>query len=182
MIVVKSTIVITLIVALVFAFGVLFQTSPSVMPKKSNDEMIREHAPPSIAVAYWIAKFSEQESVPEKLVRRCALYETTYRGVFDWKYDPFSTKQISSADARGPMQILVICARDVWKDSIAHMTDKEVADKLRYDLEWNIQTGVKHIANLYHKYRNWTTVFSVYNQGWKGADSINSYARSVAKV
>jgi soluble lytic murein transglycosylase-like protein len=150
-------------------------------PKPISEEVLIEMAPPNLQVNHWIQIYCAKYEVPEKLVRRCLYQETRYAGVLDFSYNPFEDNMVSSAKARGPMQVLNICARDVWGKEISTWTDHQLADSLRYNIEFNVKTGIKHISKLYKQYNNWATVFSVYNQGNAGKYSINNYAKKITR-
>lgn len=62
-----------------------------------------------------------------------------------------------------------------------YKTDNELAYLLRYNLKFNIESGIRYMRFLKNKGYTWAQTYSVYNQGWVGADSINSYARKIAK-
>ena len=145
-----------------------------------SEKVLVNAASPNIQVNYWIVKYCKEEDVPERFVRRGAKQETAY-AVLDFSYNPFADRMVSSGKARGPLQILNICARDVWGDSISTWSDQQLADSLRYNIEFNVHTGIRYMAKLYKQYGDWTKVFSVYNQGVVGARQINHYAIMITR-
>jgi hypothetical protein len=62
---------------------------------------------------------------------------------------------------------------------LTYKTDQELAYLLRYNLRFNIESGVKYMRFLRDQNYSWVQVYSVYNQGWAGAQNINSYARYI---
>jgi len=65
---------------------------------------------------------------------------------------------------------------------LEYKTDAELAHMLRYNLKFNIETGIRYMKFLHDTYGNYLTVYSVYNQGWRGARVINAYAKYITKV
>ena len=65
---------------------------------------------------------------------------------------------------------------------LEYKSDAEIARLLRYDLRFNVETGIRFMNKLYRKYGDYTVVYSYYNQGRKGEHSINAYARFITKV
>jgi hypothetical protein len=65
---------------------------------------------------------------------------------------------------------------------LEYISDTELAKKLRYDLRFNVETGIRYMNKLYKKYGDYATVFSFYNQGKKGVNYINAYAKYIIKV
>ena len=62
-------------------------------------------------------------------------------------------------------------------------TDTELAYILRFDLRFNVETGIKYMRFLRDdRGYSWVQMYSVYNQGWKGAHYINAYARYITRV
>jgi len=61
-------------------------------------------------------------------------------------------------------------------------TDAEISNLLRYDLRFNVETGIRYMSKLYKEYGNYALVYSYYNQGYKGINFINSYARYITRV
>jgi len=62
---------------------------------------------------------------------------------------------------------------------LEYKTDEELAYLLRYNLRFNIESGIRYMRFLRNMGYTWTQVYSVYNQGWAGAHNINSYARYI---
>ena len=130
------------------------------LEKASSDKS----SPVSLKTYYLIEKYSKKYKVPKHIAYNIAYLETTYRGPFDWKYNPFLT---SSAGAVGAMQIMVGTAKDIHKKTITK-------SKLKNDLELNISTSMKLLNILYSQYNDWGIVCGYYNTGYP---KMNDYAR-----
>lgn len=170
---------------LVVAIAILFYRSPfaeecvATNPVPITNTEIVDGAPPSTQVYYLVLKYTKNSVVTPNHAFRCAHEETSYNSPVDLRYDPSSKKNVSSANAVGIFQILPIAAREVWGRKLAGMTDEQIRHKLRYDEDFNVHTYVMYVEFLYKKFHSWPKVYSVYNQGWKGASSINSYATRI---
>lgn len=114
-----------------------------------------------------IMKYSEMYNIPRRFAFGIAYAETRYSGPFHWKYNH---KQISSAGAIGPMQIMPSTGKLMWKDSTFTNED------LKNDIDFNVHTSMKLLRKLYDKYRDWKIVFGCYNTG---KPLVNGYANSV---
>jgi len=67
--------------------------------------------------------------------------------------------------------------------ALEYKADEELAYLLRYDLDFNIESGIKYMRFLRDtRGYSWPQVYSVYNQGWVGAHNINSYARYITRI
>jgi hypothetical protein len=160
--------------------------------------------PPNERVMYYFKMYSEEYDIPLKYILKCAKLESNYTPENE-NYAPYEENLVSSADAFSVLQVRVIAAREVWRqydykgtndkeqDSyrkrygipptirLEYLTDDELAHKLRYDLSFNIETGIRYMRFLKDKKSySWAQVFSVYNQGWKGAQEINTYAKNIS--
>lgn len=110
-----------------------------------------------------LEKYSELYDIPKYIFYNIAFLETRYRGPFDWKYRHDRT---SSVGALGPMQIMPSTANFVHKEKIP-------LDKLKNDVEFNIETSAILLKRLYSKYHDWGVVCGYYNTG---RPLINDYA------
>lgn len=130
--------------------------------------------PPNYQLYEYMKVYSEEYDIPFEYALNCAREETGYRGKLDFHYTPFIDKlRKSYADAYGPLQVQVPTANDMWSG----MTITE--DMLGYDIKLNVITSFRYKRYLFGIYNDWTKVYSVYNQGWKGKDNINDYARKI---
>ena len=110
-----------------------------------------------------LEKYSELYGIPKYIFYNIAFLETRYRGPFDWKYRHDRT---SSAGALGPMQIMPLTANFIHKEKIP-------IEKLKNDLEFNIETSAILLKRLYEKYNDWRLVCGYYNTG---RPLVNEYA------
>ena len=133
--------------------------------------------PPSIQMEFYLQKHALENNIPYIYLRRCAELETTYLGPHQFSYNPFVK---SKAGALGPMQVMPSTALRVWKGSNIKNT-KQIKHRLQYDINFNIATSAKYLRLLYKKHKNWTVVFSIYNQGTRGQYNINYFARYITK-
>ena len=110
-----------------------------------------------------IEKYSEMYKVPKYIAYNVAYLETRYQGPFHWKYDH---RQISSAGAQGPMQIITR-----WAHSYAErrVTEKE----LRTNIDLNVKISMKMLRARYEMTRDWMLACGGYNTG---SPVRNSYA------
>jgi hypothetical protein len=123
-------------------------------------------APPCIQLYNHLQTYSEQYGVPFYIAIGVAGKETSYGGPFHWQYEPAQT---SSANAYGAMQVQTPTASDIWK---RHVTKHE----LLTNLEFNVHTSMKLLAQLYKRYGNWAIALGCYNTG---RPIINDYARKI---
>lgn len=125
-------------------------------------------ANPAAQTYFFIDKYCEMYSVPKKIASNVARLETGYKGPMK-KYNPY---QVSYSNAYGAMQVIYPTAQEVWRDDPV-MYEKLSVNRLVYDLDYNIHTGVKYLSMLHSKYGNWMIVLGFYNTGHVG---INEYA------
>lgn len=123
-------------------------------------------SPPCLRMYDAIQKYADMYHIPKKYAFGIAYKETTYRGPFDWKYNP---KRTSCVGAIGPMQIMPSTADLVWKTQIS----KSV---LMNNIEFNVHTSMKLLRKLHDRYADWKIVFGCYNTG---KPLINQYAIDV---
>jgi soluble lytic murein transglycosylase-like protein len=156
------------VLAGIFAFGFLWNLLNTEKPKELNSGTITEKSPPSLALYYYLEKYSEEYGVPFHIAMGVAREETGYKGPFQWKYNPRLT---SSAAAYGAMQIQVPTANFIWDEPV---TKKQLLN----DLELNVQISMKLLAYLHKRYGSWLVALGCYNTG---RPLINSYARNIVK-
>jgi len=125
-----------------------------VMTEKSN----------SLSMYDNLEKYSEMYEIPKYIFYNIAFLETTYRGPFDWSYNPSRT---SCVGALGPMQVMPSTAKLIHKKPISNET-------LKNDIEFNIRTSAILLNKLYKKYKDWSIVCGCYNTG---KPIVNGYAR-----
>lgn len=111
-----------------------------------------------------LEKYSSMYDIPKYIIYNIAFLETTYRGPFDWSYNPSKT---SSVGALGPMQVMPSTAELIHKKKVS----KEV---LKNDLKFNIETSAILLRKLFDKYKDWSIVCGCYNTG---KPIINGYAK-----
>jgi soluble lytic murein transglycosylase-like protein len=135
------------------------------IPESRED--ITLSGPPCVQMYECIEKYAEMYGVPKQYAFGIAYQETRYRGLTDWEYDH---RQISSASALGPMQILYSTAKGLWPK------ENFTKEKLRDDIDFNVETSMKFLARLYDRYHDWKIVFGYYNTGYP---KVNDYAIKV---
>ncbi len=129
------------------------------------------YGPPNYQLYEYMKEYASIYDIPFDYALKCAREETGYRGKFHYTYTPFIDKlRRSYADAYGPLQVQVPTANDMWQDRNIS------ADDLGYNIELNVITSFRYKRYLYEILNDWTQVYSVYNQGWKGKNRINEYA------
>lgn len=111
-----------------------------------------------------LEKYSSEYNIPKYIIYNIAYLETTYRGPFDWKYNP---SKISCVGAQGPMQVMPSTARLIHKSPVS-------VEKLRNNIEFNIRTSAMLLEKLFKKYGDWSVVCGCYNTG---RPIINGYAK-----
>jgi len=114
-----------------------------------------------------IERYSEKYRIPKRFAYGIAYKETGYGGPFDWDYDH---RRTSPVGALGPMQIMPGTAKMMWKG------EKISGNKLKNDIDFNVQTSMKLLRHLYDKYKDWKIVFGCYNTGHP---LVNQYAIDV---
>ena len=120
----------------------------------------------SLAMYESIEHWSDSFDIPKHVAYNVAYQETRYQGPFDFDYNP---RQVSTAGAVGPMQIMPATAKFV-NGFIVKPT------KLKNNIEFNVMTSMKLLRILYDKYGDWKLVFGCYNTG---KPIINKYALKV---
>jgi soluble lytic murein transglycosylase-like protein len=166
MIQLKSTVVIAAVMAT--AAGWSYERTKHLEKVGSLKAKPLSSAPPCIKLYDHLKKYSKRYDVPFHIALGVAKKETSYGGPFDWHYNPAQT---SSADAYGAMQVQAPTASDVWKRKV---TKKELLN----NLEFNVHTSMKLLAQLHKRYGNWEVALGCYNTG---RPIVNGYARTIAK-
>lgn len=125
-------------------------------------------APPSIQTVYYLGKYTDSLGAPYRQMRRSLERETGFKDMLDFSYNPY---QISSANALGPLQVLKSTGQFILPD------ERVTAYSLKNDLRQNLKAGTKYYVYLKNRYKDPVIAWQHYN----GADSVNNYARYVAK-
>jgi soluble lytic murein transglycosylase-like protein len=120
--------------------------------------------PTSMVMYENLEKYSDEYEIPKHIIYNIAYLETRYGGPFDWKYNPAKT---SCVGAVGPMQVMPSTANLIRKEDVS-------VNKLKTNVEFNIETSVKLLKRLYQKYGNWEIVCGCYNTG---RPIVNGYAK-----
>lgn len=158
---------------------ILFLLSSNQLPSvsrvyKNFDPLII--APPNYKLYEYMNRYHKKYGINLRLALNSAHEESGYNGCMDFYYKPFINRfRISSAGARGPLQVKTSTANYYWKDTVLTNAD------LEYNIEANVLASFKYQHYLYERYHNWTKVYSVYNQGWSGANNINEYATNITE-
>lgn len=155
------------------------EIKPNALPTTRPD--LTKLMPPSAKVHTFVQKYSEKYKVPEQFIFRCAKQETAYQGYTHESYNPYTNKMVSIAHAYGPMQVRVCAARAAWGPRLKKVSDAEIVYRLRYDLDFSVETAIKYMRLLYNQTHDWTRTFSAYNQGEIGKTNINSYATNITR-
>jgi hypothetical protein len=123
-----------------------------------------KNSPTSLTLHELIEKYSDIYSIPKYIAYNIAFLETRYQGPFHWSYNPSRTSPVGAV---GPMQIMPATAKLINKTSVP-------VNKLRNDIDLNIEISMKLLRRLYNKYPNWAIVCGCYNTG---RPIINGYAK-----
>lgn len=121
-------------------------------------------SPTPILMYEYLEKYSDEYDIPKYVAYNIAYKETTYRGPFDWRYNPHRT---SCVGALGPMQIMP--STSDWINKVEYSNDK-----IMKDIRLNIETSMKLLRKLHNIYGDWAIVCGCYNTG---RPMINEYAR-----
>ena len=127
---------------------------------------LEDSDPSCLQMYYYIEQYADSFDIPENYAFGIANSETGYNGPFHWSYNH---KQLSSAGAVGPMQIMPATATMVNGNKVSKT-------KLKSDVEYNVRTSMKLLRQLYDKYGDWQIVFGCYNTG---RPCVNKYAIKV---
>lgn len=120
--------------------------------------------PTSMVMYENLEKYSNDYEIPKHIIYNIAYLETRYGGPFDWAYNPAKT---SCVGAVGPMQVMPSTANLIRKEHVP-------VNKLKTDVEFNIETSAKLLKRLYQKYGNWEIVCGCYNTG---RPIVNGYSK-----
>ena len=132
--------------------------------KFANEGYGYPNSPISIQMYEYIEKYSDEYNIPKYVAYNVAYKETTYRGPFDWRYNP---SRISCAGALGPMQIMP--STSDWINKVDYPNQR-----IMNDIKLNIETSMKLLRKLHNKYGNWNVVCGCYNTG---RPIVNDYGR-----
>jgi soluble lytic murein transglycosylase-like protein len=158
------------VVYLTLCVGVIYQLSSFSEDTTHPDGYfesggsISPNSPTSLMMYEYIEKYSDKYDIPKYVAYNVAYKETTYRGPFDWKYNPART---SCVGALGPMQIMP--ATSDWINKVDYSNNR-----IMNDIRLNIETSMKLLRKLHNRYGDWTIVCGCYNTG---RPMINDYAR-----
>ena len=140
------------------------QGSDEVSSPFENEGVGTPTSPISLQMYECIEKYSDQYGIPKYVAYNVAYKETTYRGPFDWRYNP---SRISCVGALGPMQIMP--STSDWINKVDYPNHR-----IMTDVRLNVETSMKLLRKLYNRYHDWTIVCGCYNTG---RPMINDYAR-----
>lgn len=153
----------------IISLYIMNSTKDNKIIKENNikySELKIHNIPPCLEMYYSIEKHAEKYNIPRKYAYGVAFKETGYVGPLDWGYTP---SRISGAGAVGPMQIIPSTASYIW----GYKVDK---DKLKNNIDFNVETSMKYLAYLKNRYKDWEIVFGFYNTGYP---VVNQYASDV---
>jgi soluble lytic murein transglycosylase-like protein len=112
-----------------------------------------------------IEKYSKKYEIPKHIAYNIAYLETRYRGPFDFKYNG---SLISSAGAKGPMQIMPTTAK--------YISGKNISNKeLLHNVELNVEISMKLLNKLHKSYSDWSIVCGYYNTGYPKVNEYSQY-------
>ena len=124
----------------------------------------KPNSPYSLQMYTSIEKYSKMYKVPKYIAYNVAYKETRYKGPFDWDYHG---KLISSAGAKGPMQLLPSTAN--------YISGKKISQKeLLHNIDLNVEISMKLLNKLHKLYSDWGVICGYYNTG---LPIVNDYAR-----
>ena len=127
----------------------------------------KPNSPYSLQMYTSIEKYSKLYKVPKHVAYNVAYRETRYKGPFDWNYHG---KLISSAGAKGPMQVMPSTAN--------YISGKKISQKdLLHNIDLNVQISLKLLSKLHKQYKDWAVICGYYNTG---LPIINDYAKFCA--
>lgn len=160
----------TTLFMLAFTIAVL-SLRPTIVKASNEDrfrpEMATKIIPPCLQMHYSIEKFAAKYNIPKKYAYGIAEQETEYKGPFQWHYRQHC---ISPVGALGAMQIMPGTARGYWPHR------KVTREMLLDDIDFNVETSMKILRDLYNTYGDWQLAFGAYNTG---RPMVNGYARRV---
>jgi hypothetical protein len=122
---------------------------------------------PCIQMYECIEKYSKKYGIPKNIAYGIANAETGYVGPTQFNY---VHGRVSSAGAVGPMQIMYPTAKGLWPK------EQFTKEKLRTDIDFNVETSMKYMRRLYDINKNWQVSLGQYNTG---RPIVNGYAIKV---
>jgi soluble lytic murein transglycosylase-like protein len=159
----------TIIILLFFIFSLEVVHSDNGLKHYQNAPNIIKLAPPNLQIFYYMQKYSNQYEIPWYVIKGVARLETGYTHPLNSSYNPY---QISTANARGPMQLLPSTARYI-------SSNKSITnDDVLYNIEFNVKHSAKYLRYLHNRYQNWSIVLGYYNTGYP---KINDYALKIMR-
>jgi soluble lytic murein transglycosylase-like protein len=132
--------------------------------KFTDEESVNPNSTVSIQMYEYIERYSDEYNIPKYVAYNVAYKETTYRGPFDWRYNPART---SCVGALGPMQIMPTTSYSINKVKYSN-------NRIMTDIELNIKTSMKLLRKLHNRYGDWSLVCGHYNTG---RPIVNEYGR-----
>ncbi len=99
-------------------------------------------APPSVQVYYYTKIYCENFGVPETVAFGVVKLETSYKGPDKLDYNP---SQTSPANARGPYQLLLSTAKDMYELLKLGPRHELTSDMLLTDVELNVKLGIRYL-------------------------------------
>jgi soluble lytic murein transglycosylase-like protein len=128
-------------------------------------------APHSVQIYEYTQKYCKEYNVPETIAFGILKLETGYEGPSHFDYN---INQTSSGNARGPYQLLVSTAKDMY-EVLGLGPRKDVTAKLLLsDVELNVKLGVRYLRWINDNVSsNWKITCGFYNTGYK---VVNQYA------
>lgn len=177
----KKYIGVLLLVVIGF-FLLLEPTKITTLLNITDEEPLNEYH--NDVVRYYVVEYSVKYNIPFGIIES-VLYQETQFHKNNADYNAY--REGDAGKSLGPGQVQVPTAKGVWKDSDIVITSK----KLKYDIQFNVETAAKLIRHLYNKYkpfyanekRLWLAVFTCYNTGEgsfeKNNRKFNNYAFEV---
>ena len=111
-----------------------------------------------------LEKYATEYEIPKHVFYNLAYLESRYKGPYDENY---KHNLVSRAGALGPMQILPSTAKFICGQKISKQ-------KLKNDVDFNVEVSAKLLNLLYKKYNNWSLACGYYNTG---RPIVNKYAK-----
>lgn len=146
-----------------------YETSKKIQKAKVETGVLYiQKGPPCVQMYDYLDKYSKKYNVPFEIAMGIAYSETGYKGAFHWEYDP---EQTSTTGALGAMQVLRSTAGFVWGRKVSK-------SELLEDLDFNVETSMKYIKQLYDEYGQWNIALGYYNTGYP---VVNNYAEVIMK-
>ena len=122
---------------------------------------------PALQMHNAIQKYSKKWGIPQNIAYNVARLETGYMGPLHTRY---KVSQISSADAIGPMQVMLETAN--WLRP-KYGLPKISRQQLLNDININVETSMIVLYDRYKLRKNWKVTLGEYNTG---KPIVNEYA------